>query len=62
MNALNDLPVASLTFLAGLVCTVIAYISNDISYLEATAAIGFTGVGSYGIGKVRNEAGRGLAR
>lgn len=59
MSFFDDLPVASLTFLAGLVLTVIAYVSNEISYLEATAAIGFVGVGSAGIGSARNGSGRG---
>lgn len=60
LGFLDDIPVATVTFIAGIVLTIIAYISNEIDYLQATAAIGFTGAGSFGIGYVRNQAGRGV--
>lgn len=56
----DSIGMGTLIMVAGIVLTVVAYISNDISFLEATAAIGFTGVGSYGVGRVRNEAGKGV--
>lgn len=60
MDFFDDLPVASIVFIAGLILTVVAYLSNEINYIEACAAIGFVGAGTFGVGKVRNEAGRGV--
>jgi hypothetical protein len=57
---LNELPVATLSFIAVCVLTVIAYISKDITYIEAMASVALGGGASFGIGKVRNEAGKGM--
>jgi hypothetical protein len=62
MSFLDDIPVASVTFIASLVCIVIAYISNDLSLEDAFEAIALAGGGSFGIGYVRNQAGRGVKR
>ena len=57
---LDKLPLATITFLAGTVVIVIAYINKDLTVLEAFAALGLTGAGSGAIGHARNGAGRGL--
>lgn len=57
---LDSFPLTTVVFIVGIVLTVIAYLSNEITYLEATAAIGFTGVGTAAVGEVRNRAGRGV--
>ncbi len=62
MSFLDDIPVASITFLAAVVCVVIGYISNDLSLEEAFEAIALAGGGSFGIGYVRNQANRGVRR
>lgn len=59
---LDDVPVASLQFLAGVVLIVLAYISNDLTALEAFGALGLNGGASFGIGYVRNQAGRGVRK
>lgn len=60
MGILDKVPVATITFLVGLVLIVIAYLSDDISVHDALEAIGFVGVGSGVLGVARNGAGRGL--
>lgn len=62
MSVLDDAPVATPVFIAGLVIVVIAYLSNDLSVLEAFAALGLTGAGSGAIGHARNGAGKGLRK
>lgn len=57
---LDNVPLATISFIAGVVVTVIAYISNDLTVFEALAALGFTGVGAGAIGHARNGAGRGV--
>jgi hypothetical protein len=59
---LDEIPVASVTFVAGLVLLVIAYISNDISFTEVWEKVLFLGGGSAAIGFARNQAGRGIKR
>lgn len=59
---LDDLPVASITFLASIVLIVVAYISNDVNVKEAFELLALAGGGSFGIGYVRNQAGRGVRR
>lgn len=60
MSFLDDLPVATITFLAGLVLIIVGYVSNDISFENAFEATAFLGGGSFGIGYVRNQAGKGV--
>jgi hypothetical protein len=60
MNVLDHLPVATLTFLAGLVLIVLGYISNDVTFNDAFKDVLFLGGGSGGIGYVRNQAGKGV--
>jgi hypothetical protein len=62
MGVLDDVPVATLTFLASIVLIVIGYIGDDISLKDAFAALGFAGGGSGAIGYVRNQAGRGTRK
>lgn len=62
MSFLDHLPVATLSFLAGVAVIVIAYCSNDLSVNEALKDLGFVGVGSGLIGHARNGAGRGVKR
>jgi hypothetical protein len=59
---LDDLPVASIVFIASLVLIVIGYIGDDIGFEEAFEALAAAGVGSGAIGFVRNQAGRGIRR
>lgn len=60
MSILDKLPVATLTFISGVVLLVIGYISNDISFEDAFKSVVFLGGGSAGIGYVRNQAGKGV--
>jgi hypothetical protein len=62
LGFLDDVPMATLTFIAGLVLTVIAYVSDDLTVLEAFGALGLTGGASAGIGHARNGAGRGVRK
>lgn len=59
---LDDFPVATVGFIAGVIVTVIAYINGDLTVFEALAAFGFSGVGAGAIGHARNGAGRGVKR
>lgn len=59
-GVLDKLPVATLTFLAGLVLIVVGYISNDVNFAKAFELVLFLGGGSAGIGYVRNGAGKGM--
>lgn len=57
---LDNIPVATITFLVGTVLIVIAYLSNDLSISEALKDLGYVGVGAGAIGIARNGAGRGV--
>lgn len=59
---LNDIPLATLVFIGVIVGGIICLANETISYVEFTAALALGGGGSYGIGKVRNEAGKGVHR
>lgn len=59
---LDDLPIASITFVVSVVLIVIGYVSDDLSLEAAFEALGLAGAGSFGIGYVRNQAGRGVRR
>ncbi len=57
---LDNIPFASITFIGGVILTIIAYVSKDLTALEAFGALGLTGGASAGIGHARNGAGRGM--
>lgn len=59
MSFLDDLPVASLTFIAGVVLIIVGYVAGDISFKDAYELLLPLGAGSFGIGFVRNQAGKG---
>lgn len=59
---MDDLPVGTITFLASIVLIIIAYISNDVGFKEAYESLALAGGASFGIGYVRNQAGRGLRK
>lgn len=57
---LDNVPVATLTFLVSVALVVIAYISNDLSIEDAFVCLGLAGGGAGAIGHARNGAGRGV--
>lgn len=57
---LNKIPIATYTFIAGLVLIIIGYINNDVNFDEAFKCVLFLGGGSGAIGYVRNQAGKGI--
>ncbi len=60
MRILDDLPIATITFLASVVLIAVGYFSNDISFEDAWEALALAGGASLGIGYVRNGAGKGV--
>ena len=56
----DKLPVATLTFLAGVVLIVLGYIDDKVTFEDAFQSLLFLGGGSAGIGYVRNQAGKGV--
>lgn len=61
MSILDNLPFASISYVAGVVLAIIGYLSNDLTVFQAFAAVGITGGAGFGIGYVRNQSGRGIA-
>jgi hypothetical protein len=61
-DILDNLPVATLTFLVGVAILVIGYIGDDIAFDEVWEKLLFLGGGSAGIGYVRNQAGKGVKK
>jgi hypothetical protein len=61
-SILDDLPVATLTFLAGVVLIIIGYIDDKITMEQAFESLVFLGGASGGIGYVRNQAGKGVRK
>jgi hypothetical protein len=59
---LDDLPVASITFLASVILIIIGYVGDDVSFEDAFKCLAFAGGGSGAIGYVRNQAGRGVRK
>ncbi len=59
MNALDNLPLASLAFVAGIVVVVIAYISNDVTVDQALTDLGILGAGTGVLGYARAQSGKG---
>lgn len=62
MKLLNELPVASLTFVAVVVAGFYCLVTGSIDFQEFGVALGIGGVGSAAVGKVRNDAGRGFGK
>jgi hypothetical protein len=62
MGLLDELPVATLTFLAGVVLIVIGYVDDRLTMEKAFESLVFLGGGSAGIGYVRNQAGKGIRK
>lgn len=60
MPVLDKLPVASITFIAGIVVLVFAYISNDIAFDQMWQYLLGLGASTGAIGYVRNQAGKGI--
>jgi hypothetical protein len=61
-SILDNLPVATIVFLAGLVALIVAYIGDDIAFTELWEKLLFLGGGTAGIGYVRNQAGKGVRK
>lgn len=59
---LDDVPIATIQVLAGIVLAVLAYINNDLTVFQAFVAVGANGVGAGVLGHARNGAGRGVRR
>jgi hypothetical protein len=62
MSFLDDLPMATVLALAGVIVTIIAYVSNDISFETAMVSLGAELGGAGVIGHARNGAGRGMRK
>ena len=62
VSTLDDLPLATLTFLVGVALLVIGYIADDISFKDAYEALLWLGGGAGALGYVRNQAGKGVRR
>lgn len=62
MAFLDDVPLATIQALAGIVLAIIGYVSNDLSIFQAFAAVGINTAGAGAIGVARNQAGRGVRR
>lgn len=62
MKFLDDMPMATLQALAGIVLAIIAYISKDLTIFQAFAAVGINTAGAGAIGVARNQAGRGVRK
>lgn len=60
MNLLDNVPVATLSFIAGAAVALIGYLNHDLSVFQALAAVGIVGFGGGKIGEARNGAGRGV--
>lgn len=61
-KVLDNVPVATLTFLSGVVLIIIGYIDDSVSFKDAFESLLFLGGGAGGIGYVRNQAGKGVKR
>lgn len=59
---LDDLPVATCTFLASIILIVLGYIEDVVGFRDAFFALAAAGGASYGIGVPRNGAGRGVRK
>lgn len=62
MSFLDDIPVATIQTIGGIVLATLAYVSNDLSIFQAFVAVGANTAGAGAIGFARNGAGRGVKR
>jgi hypothetical protein len=61
-SILDDLPLATITFLVGVVLIVIGYVDDRLTMEKAFESLVFLGGASGGIGFVRNQAGKGVKK
>lgn len=59
---LDDIPIATISFIAGCILAIVGYVSNDLTVFQALAVCGIVGVGSGQLGVARNGAGRGVRK
>lgn len=59
---LDELPLATIVFVVGVILIVLGYIKDDITIDAAFENLLFLGGGSGAIGYVRNQAGKGVKR
>lgn len=59
---LDDIPIATIQAVAGIVLAVIAYLNNDLTIYQAFVAVGANTAGAGVLGHARNGAGRGVKR
>lgn len=59
---LDDIPLASFSFIAGVIIIVLGYLNNDLTVDQALIAAGAIGGGAGAIGHARNGAGRGMRK
>lgn len=57
---LDKIPLATLTFLAGVALLLIAYLNDSVSFDEAWKDLLYLGAACGAIGYVRNGAGKGM--
>lgn len=57
---LDNTPLATPTFIAGIILALVAYLNHDVSAFQALVAGGIAGLGSGAIGHARNGSGRGI--
>lgn len=59
---LDEIPLASVVFVVGVLLIILAYIKNDLTIDAAFQNLLFLGGGSGAIGFVRNQAGKGVRK
>lgn len=62
MNFLDDLPVATLVFIAGATALIVAALNDEIAFVTLYENLLYLGGACFGIGYVRNQAGKGVRR
>jgi hypothetical protein len=60
MGILDEVPMATLTTIAGIICIVVSLITGALTIDQALLALGGVAGGSGVLGLARNGAGRGL--
>ena len=61
MKVLDNLPLASLAFIAGTIITVIAYLNGTVGFDEALKGLGALAGGTGLVGIARSMGGKGVA-
>jgi ABC-type microcin C transport system permease subunit YejE len=62
MEILDNLPIATLSFLALIVGALIALATGSLDFQQFAISVGAGSVGIAGVGEVRNRAGRGIKK